>query len=80
MVLGLTVLHGLIGNWSGIASLGNFLVAIAACPFLLVRAWQLRATVRTPGGERLRWLLIAGFPAVFLAFWVTVALVTGGVK
>jgi hypothetical protein len=41
-VVALTCMHAIIGNWSGIASLGNFAAALFGLPFLMVRAWMLR--------------------------------------
>lgn len=68
-VVGLTAMHVIVGNWSGIASLGNFAAAFFALPFLVIRAWILRKDLWTRGLIRLRWLAIAAFPVVFLALW-----------
>ena len=68
-VVALTCMHAIIGNWSGVASLGNFAVALFGLPFLMVRAWMLRRDLQVQGLPRFRWLAIAGFPVVFVAFW-----------
>lgn len=68
-VVALTTMHTIAGNWSGVASLGNFAVALLGLPFLVVRAWMLRRDLRAQGLARFRWLAIAGFPVVFVAFW-----------
>ena len=69
-VLALTILHAILGNWSGTATLGNFCAAVFSVPFLLLRAWQLRSWRKLPGPNRLIWLLAIAFPPVFLGFWV----------
>jgi hypothetical protein len=66
----LTALHVILGNWSGIASIGNFATAIFAIPFLLTRAWMLRRDWRSSRLARFRWIAIAAFPFVFVCFWV----------
>ena len=43
-VVGLTAMHVIVGNWSGIASLGNFGAAFFALAFLMVRAWMVAVT------------------------------------
>ena len=68
-VVALTTMHAIVGNWSGVASLGNFAAALFGLPFLMVRAWMLRRDLREQGLARFRWLAIAGFPVVFVAFW-----------
>ena len=68
-VVGLTTIHAIVGNWSGIASFGNFAAAFFGLPFLIVRAWMLRGDLWSRGLTRVRWLAIAGFPIVFVAFW-----------
>lgn len=64
-----TALHVILGNWSGIASLGNFAAALFSIPFLLIRAWMLRRDLRGEGLIQARWIAIAAFPLVFVAFW-----------
>ena len=75
-VVALTCMHAIIGNWSGVASLGNFAAALFGLPFLMVRAWMLRRDLRAQGLTRFRWLAIAGFPVVFVAFWSVGLVVT----
>ena len=72
-VLALTILHSISGNWSGIASLGNFAALALSIPFLSVRAWQLRSA-RT-GGAHSPWIWwpCLMFPVLFLGFWIIVA-------
>lgn len=68
-VVALTTMHAIVGNWSGIASLGNFAAAFFGVPFLIVGAWMLRRDLWARGLTRVRWLAIAGLPIVFVAFW-----------
>ena len=75
-VVALTCMHAIIGNWSGVASLGNFAVALFGLPFLMVRAWMLRRDLQVQGLPRFRWLAIAGLPVVFVAFWTVGLAVT----
>ena len=75
-VVALTSMHAIIGNWSGVASLGNFAAALFGIPFLMARAWMLRRDLRAQGLTRFRWLAIASFPVVFVAFWSVCIAVT----
>lgn len=68
-VVSVTTVRVLAGNWSGIASIGNFAAAFFGVPFLIVRAWMLRRDLWARGLTRIRWLAIAGFPLSFVAFW-----------
>ena len=68
-VIALTAMHAIIGNWSGIASIGNFAAAFLAAPFLTVRAWTLRGDLREHGLIRMRWFAIAVFPLAFVILW-----------
>lgn len=72
-VLALTIVHSIAGNWSGIASIGNFAALGLSVPFLSVRAWQLRSA-RT-GNEYSAWIwwLCLMFPVLFVGFWVLAA-------
>ncbi len=69
-VLAVTILHALIGNWSGAASLGNFAALLFGVPFLSVRAWQLRGLRKQGFPASWFWFACAAFPVVFLSFWV----------
>lgn len=68
-VVALTTVHVIAGNWSGIASVGNFAAALFGVPFLIVRAWMLRRDLWARGLTRIRWIAIAGFPVVFVVLW-----------
>jgi hypothetical protein len=69
-VLALTSYHALLGNWSGLASIGNLLAAVFSIPYLWFRAWQLRqAPAFRIGFGRVRWWLMLAFPFMFLLFW-----------
>ena len=67
-VVALTCMHAIIGNWSGIASLSTFAAALFGLPFSMMRARMLQRDVQAPGLARFRWLAIAGFPVVLVAF------------
>ena len=76
-VLALTILHAIFGNWSGTATLGNLGAAVFSVPFLLLRAWQLRAWRTLHGPNRLIWILAIAFPVAFLGFWaIAIAWIT----
>jgi len=72
-VLLLTILHTVSGNWSGIASLGNFAALVLSVPFLSVRAWQLRPARTGSAHSPFIWWPSLMFPVLFLGFWVVVA-------
>ena len=72
-ILLLTVLHGVLGDWSGIASLGNFAAAAFSVPFLSVRAWQLRSARTGDAYSPLMWWSALLFPIVFVGFWLVIA-------
>jgi hypothetical protein len=68
-VLLLTIWHSVSGNWSGVASLGNFAAVAISVPFLSVRAWQLRPSRTGATYSPLVWWLSLLFPVLFLGFW-----------
>jgi hypothetical protein len=72
-VLALTVLHSIAGNWSGVASLGNFAALGLSVPFLSVRAWQLRPARMGLAYSPWIWWPSLMFPILFLGFWAVVA-------
>ena len=75
-VLALTVLHSIFGNWSGIATLGNFAALALSVPFLSVRAWQLRPARTGNAYSPWIWWPSLMFPVLFLGFWLIVAATT----
>jgi len=72
-VLALTVMHGVSGNWSGLASVGNFAALGLSVLFLSVRAWQLRSSRMGGAYSPLIWWSCSMFPILFLGFWLVVA-------
>lgn len=75
-VILLNVLHGLSGNWSGIATLGNFAALVLSIPFLLVRAWQLQPAIARSEYSPWKWWSSLMFPLLFLGFWVIATVVS----
>jgi type VI protein secretion system component VasK len=73
-VVALVAMHVMMGNWSGLASVGIFAATVFSTPYLLVRAWQPRGSAHAGAPMRARWVMIAGFPIVCVLFW-TIGLV-----